>query len=456
MKKLKILLLFLTTGILISCGSDDNNPTPDPEPDPTGLLGEIDFVKTYGGSDEDDAVTILPSNDGGYMVVGSTKSNDGDITDKTGTDSDYWLLKLNAQGEKVWSKTFGGSEDDIATSMTATSDGGYIISGYSRSNDGDVSGNEGFHDFWILKIDANGNKQWDKNFGFSGSDQAYKILETSQGNYFVSGFLDVTASGGQGNDLINGQNNTRNLRHGVGEYWGVLLDNNGNKLWRRYFGGGNNDRSYDAVQANDGGFIMIGASESNDFDITDSKGSYDFWAVKLNQNGDLEWTKSFGGSEIDIAYAATNTVDNNYIMVGDTRSTDQDVTSSNGNADAWIVKFDDNGNKIWQKNYGGSEFDSARAIKPIEEGKFLVVGNTRSNNIDVSNNNGQNDCWILIISSNGTLEFEMTVGGSSLDFANDVLQTPDKKIIFVGNTESNNLDIPQNRGIKDLIITKIK
>ncbi len=426
--------------------TDDDNP-----PVGTNFEGVVEYVKTFGGSGEDEAIAVVQANDGGYVIAGSTTSTDGDITDKTTTDADYWILKVNADGNKIWSKTYGGTMPDKATSIRKTSDGGYIVSGHSRSSDGDVGGNEGFHDYWIVKLNSAGDIQWETNFGFSGSDQALNIIQTSDGGYFATGFLDVTASGGMGND---GRNNTL---HGVGEYWGIRMNANGEKIWRRYFGGSNNDRSYDVVQTPDGGFLMIGHSESDDFDIHDDKGSYDFWVVKVSAGGDKLWTKSYGGSEIDVAYSVTRTTDGHYMMVGDTRSIDKDVSNPLGNADLWAVKFNkDNGAIIWEKTYGGTEFESGRSVFRQSDGNYLIAGSTRSANGDVSNNIGQNDAWILVINESGQLQYQKSVGGTSLDFADGAVQTTDNKLIVVGNTESNDVDIQVNRGIKDLLLIKVK
>lgn len=458
-------IAFAVTGLFWSCDKDDTTPddtddtviTPDPDPDPTpgAFAGEIEWVKTFGGSDEDDATSVIQTLDGGYLVLGTTKSTDGDVVGKSSIDRDFWLLKLDTAGEIQWQQTYGGSEDDVASKITGTTDGGYIISGYSRSSDGDVSGNEGFQDYWVLKVTASGTVEWNKNFGFSGSDQAFDAFQTSDGGYFITGFLDVTASGNQGNDLGKNNDLHRGL-HGVGEFWGIKLDANGTKEWRRYFGGSNNDRSYAALETADGGFLMTGSSESDDFDITDSKGSYDFWAVRVNAAGDLLWTKSFGGVEIDIAYALTKTADGNYLMAGDTRSSDQDVTTSFGNADVWLVKFSDSGNLLWQKSIGGSSFDSARSVQLLENGSFLIAGNTRSADGDLSENKGANDAWMGIVDQNGALQHSITVGGSMLDFGNAAIKTTDNKVIMVGNTESNDFDVTENKGIKDFIITKFK
>lgn len=451
--------MLIVTISFVSCSKDDSNP-PDPVDDegpvddtvPVGFQGEIDWIKTFGGSEIDQAVSVVKSNDNGYVVLGTTSSVDGDIVDKTSTDSDYWVLKLSETGNMIWSKTYGGSNDDVATHISNTSDGGYILSGYSRSSDGDVSGNAGFHDYWILKLDSAGNKMWNKTFGYAGSDQAWDVFQTSDGGYFVTGFFDVTASGGAGND-----GRSSGSRHGVGEYWAMKLNASGDYIWRRYFGGTNNDRSYDALQTSDGGFLLIGSSESNDFDITDSKGSYDYWIVKLDASGTKIWTKSYGGSEIENGYAAAASSDGNYIFVGDARSSDQDVTNPKGNADLWAVKFNPQGAIVWNKSIGGSQFDSARSITSMPNGFYLLSGATRSADGDVSANNGENDAWMVIIDTNGTVLFEKNVGGSNFDFAEDAIVAHDNEsVIMVGNTESNDKDIPRFQGVKDAMIVKIK
>lgn len=451
---LSLISIFLT--LLVACGSDNSPITDDtttndddPPPPPTEFLGELVWVKTFGGSNVDEAIGVVESEDGGFVVLGSTNSNDGDVDDRVSTDDyDYWVIKINSNGEKQWSRSYGGSNDETATNIKKTSDGGYIISGYSRSDDGDVSGNEGFHDYWILKIDAGGNKLWDKNYGFNGSDKAFSVIQTKDGGYFATGFLDVNESGGQGND---------NRAHSLGDYWGIKMDANGDRIWRRYFGGSHVDESKDVLQTSDDGFLMVGVSESSDFDITDARGGNDMWVVKVSQYGDLMWEKSFGGSEIDFGYAVTHTNDGNFIIVGDTRSSDQDVSTSYGNADLWAVKFNgSNGGLIWEKNYGGGAFDSSRGITRLSDGTFLISGNTRSENGDVSNNHGLNDAWAIIIDNDGELLLEKTIGGSNLDFAIQAIETSNNQLIIVGNTDSNDGNISLNKGEKDFLIIKMK
>lgn len=454
-------LLFLTLlsiVLLVGCSKDDGTPAPpidDTTDDgPLGTFnGELLWINTFGGSGIDQATDLVESADGNYVIVGSTYSTDGELSGiKSSSDSDYWVLKLSKEGVILWNKVYGGAEDELATGITTTTDGGYVISGYSRSDNCYPDSNGGFHDYWILKIDANGNEVWCQNFGYPGSDQASAVIETKEGEIFTTGYFDVSASEGEGNENRGSNGNL----HGVGEYWGIKMDAQGDFFWKRYFGGSNNDRSFDVIQTADSGFIMIGSSESSDFDITDSKGSYDFWAVKVSANGDKEWAKSYGGSEIDVAYGITSAADGNYLIVGDSRSLDQDISQNNGNADMWLVKISPNGTLLWEKNFGGGQFDSAKGITSISDGNFLITGSSRSSNLDVSANQGENDVWFIVVDANGTLLFEKNIGGTSLDFSEAAIYTSDGSVVVVGNTESNNGDITQNKGIKDLLVFKIK
>lgn len=463
--KYLLLILVLFAGILISCSEDDNSPVPTDDDTgmgtdddgvgnvpPQGFTGEIQWVRTLGGSSIDQATSIAATSDGNFVVAGTTYSTDGDVSGKSTPDADYWVVKISTTGNVLWNRTYGTSEDELAHHVSATDDGGFIVAGYSRGDNCGSGSNGGFHDYWLAKFNAAGNPEWCQNFGFGGSDQAFDVFQTSDGGYFASGYFDVSASNGQGND----DRSPGGTRHGVGEYWAIKMDANGEFFWRRYFGGTNNDRSYDALETPEGDFILAGASESDDFDITDSKGSYDLWAVKVSADGDKMWTKSYGGSEIDIGYAICPIGDGSYFFAGDSRSSDKDVTNSYGNADMWVVKIGSNGNRISQKSYGGSQFDSARKIKQLSDGNFMIIGSTRSSDNDVSINKGLNDAWLVIIDRNQQLLYEKTIGGSSLDFAEDAIQAADGSIIIVGNTESSDGDITSNKGVKDFLIVKIK
>ncbi len=436
-------LVFLIT--ILSCKKDDESVVTDDDPPLIDFSGEIEWAKNFGGSNEDDATSIVKTPDGGFAVAGFTLSTNGDIVDKTTTDADFWVFKLNPDGTLLWSKTYGGSGDDRATKIINTEDGGFAVTGYTRSDDGDVSNNNGFYDYWLIKLDASGNLQWENTYGFSGNDQGQSVIQTADGGYFLTGFLDFDGRASQGISA-------KSQRHGVGEFWGIKTNASGEIEWTQYYGGTNNDRSYDVLQTDDGGYIMIGNTESDDFDITNSKGSYDFWAVRITSAGELLWAKNYGGSGIEIAYGIIKSQDGNYFIIGDTRSSDQDVTNNKGNADAWLIKINDNGDLLWQKTYGGSQFDTGRSVKQFTDAKIVVFGTSRSNDQDVSANYGQSDYWLVITDTDGGILMEKNYGGSNLEFGNDSVITQDNKVVVAGSSQSSDFDVPENKGSKDALI----
>ncbi len=361
--------------------------------------GELEWVRNFGGSGEDPGRAIIPTSDGGYAILGYTNSIDGDIVGKSMEVNDYWLLKLDADGNLQWNRTYGGSKDDKGQSLAQTQDGGYILTGYAMSDDGDGSKNEGFHDNWILKLDATGNIEWEQSFGFSGHDHSYDIIQTEDGGFFFIGFLDITAARADG---YTGKGSYL-TRHGVGEFWGTKIDAQGNLQWRRYFGGTNNDRAHGVVQADDEGFVLAGFSESDDFDISNTKGSYDFWVVKLTKTGEFVWEHSFGGSGIEISYDIAKTQDDSYVITGNTFSDDTDISNNNGDSDFWMINIGDDGDLIWERTYGGSQFDAAQGVNASQDGGFIIAGNSKSIDFDASTNAGENDIWLVKTNKNGEL-----------------------------------------------------
>jgi len=413
------LLLLLFT--FVACGDDETPVTDDETMTEIPFTGEIEWLNTIGGSGEDSGNEIVATSDGGFILVGTTNSTDGDITDKNANDNDIWVVRVANDGSLVWSKTYGSTQSDKGYGIVASNDGNYVVSGYVSEGDGDVSEFNGFHDYWIFKITPSGEIIWEKTFGFSGSDQAKGIINTNDGGYLVTGYFDVTASEGQGNDAqgdttteeTDQTRSSNGTQHGVGDYWAIKLDADGNKEWRNYYGGTNDDRGFDVIQTQDNGYLLAGASESEDFDVNDNNGGHDFWIVKINATGAIAWTKSYGGAEIDNGYAITATQDGNYLFVGDTRSSNGDVTNPLGNADSWAVKFSPSGDLIWQKTNGGNLFESARGVTNFNDGTYLITGSTRSTSGDISQNNGQNDAWVYLLDEDGELIFEKTIGGSS-------------------------------------------
>jgi hypothetical protein len=416
------------------------------------FLGEIDWVRNFGGSGEETPRAIIATDDGGFAILGYTNSTDGDLSSKVLPVNDYWLLKLDADGAMQWNRTYGGSKDDIGQSLAQTNEGGYILTGYAMSADGDCSNNHGLHDNWIVKLDASGYIQWEKSFGFSGHDHSYDIIQTDDGGFFFVGFLDITSARADGYT----EKGNSLTRHGVGEFWGTKLDTEGNIQWRRYYGGTNNDRAHAVVQASDGGLVMAGFSESNDFDVSNSKGSYDFWILKIDAKGTLLWERSFGGSGIEISQDIAKTHDNAYVITGSTFSADKDVSKNHGASDVWLIKIDDNGRLLWENTLGGSGFDAAEGVKASKDGGFIIAGNSKSSNMDAANNAGENDIWLIKTNAAGNRVWQQNYGGSGLDFGFDAIENSDKSILLVGETSSTDFPGLQHKGMSDIVVVKIK
>lgn len=449
MKKIAQILVLLS---LCSCTKDDSILSPQFE-------GNLVWSKTFGGTNEDKTTGVVATSDGGFIVVGHSKSSDGDVNKLYDSD-DIWVTKYDSNGAIVWSKTIGGSEGDFAMNIIKTGDSNYVIAGYSGSSDHDLPRNIGMHDFFIIKMNENGTIIWSKVYGFGSHDHAHKIIQTRDGGYFIAGFADYAGLDGNPGDNGEGHQMDRNsnsVQHGVGEFFGIKLDAQGEFQWYRYYGGTQNDRVNDIVEANDGGIIMVGYSESSDFDVEGAKGSYDYWVIKIDQNGHLHWKKNYGGSDIDQAYGIVKTEYNSYLIVGQSNSVDGDISSPKGNTDLWVIHINDHGHLIWDKSFGGSQFDTGYAIKKIPNNQFMVVGHSRSseNNLE---NKGQNDVFALTfdIHPNTGVIWQKTLGGSSFDLGYDFAQTLDGSIVIVGDTQSVDGNFNKNKGLNDRFIMKIK
>ncbi|MDA9340054.1 hypothetical protein N9Q78_01550 [Polaribacter sp.] len=417
--------------------------------DTTEIADVLEFVETLGGSKNDAFNAVKATTDGGYITAGYTQSNNGDILEKTNTSFDFLISKFSSKNILEWQKTFGGSDDDRATAIVQTLDGGFAVLGFAKSTDIAVSENAGSKDFWLLKLTSNGNLLWEKSFGFSGADYGTDLIETKEGGFLITGVLDVSASDGQGSAKSTA------TKHSGGDYWAIKTDNTGALEWSRFFGGSFTEVPLGVLETDAHNFVIVGSSDSKDFNISNNKGSYDFWIIKISTEGTLLWEKSFGGSEIDEAKAITTTNDGNFIIVGDTRSTDKNVSKNNGAADIWVLKVSEEGTLLWEKTIGGTNFDVARAVSRTQDNGYLISGSSRSLDNGFENK-GQNDALILKIDKNGNLLWKKTFGGSEIDFLYGVVELENTAIIAVGESSSSDQDIPENKGFTDALIIQIK
>jgi hypothetical protein len=427
--------------LFIQCSKDEGTESPETN------SSKIEFIKTFGGSKNDVLQSVVKTSDGGYATLGYTQSNDGDINNKNNEDFDFWLMKFAADDTLLWSKTYGGTNDDRGTDIITTNDGGFALLGYSKSADGDVTLNAGAQDFWILKISNTGAILWQKTFGYAGADTGTALLQTKDNGFLVTGVLDVSAS--------NGQGNSKSAKHAGGDIWVLKLASNGSLEWSKYFGGSFTDIPFGVVETSNNEYIIAASSDSKDFNISNNKGSYDFWILKVASDGILVWEKSFGGSEIDEPRAIVATNDGNFMIVGDTRSSNKDISNNNGGADLWMLKISTNGILIWEKTIGATSFDVARSISKTDDHGFIIAGNSRSSDAGFTNQ-GQNDAWILKVNTSGNVVWKKFIGGSENDLLFDVVQLNNQSIIAIGESTSVNGDILENKGFSDALIIKIK
>ncbi|MDD1759267.1 MAG: immunoglobulin domain-containing protein, partial [Methanothrix sp.] len=296
--------------------------------------------KTFGGQKDDSGEAVLETLDGGYIIVGATRS-------KGAGSYDIWAIKTDKEGNLVWDETFGGQLDDEGHAVFQTADGGYIITGRSRASD---SG--GRYDAFLLKIDEYGNRKWLKSFGGPQDDEGDSVLQTADGGYIIAGITNSFGAGGY-------------------DAWLIKTDQSGNKIWDRTFGGQNSEfnpwsKGWFVEQVIDGGYILSGST------ISYGSGGYDAWLIRTDMQGNEIWNGTFGGALDEEGAAVMQTVDGNYILLVSTGS------YGAGGYDAWLINIDQDGREIWKKTLGGKTDDKGYFVQQASDGGYIVVGKTFS------------------------------------------------------------------------------
>jgi hypothetical protein len=299
------------------------------------MAGRTEWTKCYGGSGDEDIIRIIPTNDGGYMFAGRGGSKDGDVSGHHGSTSksDIWIVKIDSAGVIIWQKSYGGTGTDAPFGLARTDDSAYVIAGYSDSKDGDVTGNHGLMDYWVLKINDTGKVLWENSYGSPQNEDVNTVTVTKDGGYIIGG--SAYYSGGDITAAHHGPNTAYDI-------WIIKLSRDGKLVWQSSLGGTGADYEQDVCATLDGGCLVSGYTTSNDFDVSGHHGaltSYDGWLAKLDSNGKLEWQKSLGGSAMDGVSGIVLTSDGGCAVAANSASSDGDLTRNKGAADYWIIKF---------------------------------------------------------------------------------------------------------------------
>jgi len=321
--------------------------------------GDTLLIYLYGGTNDDYAKSVQQTSDGGYIIVGYSNSPGA-------ADWDIYLIKTDAIGSVVWEKYYGGTGADLGISVKQTNDGGYIIAGYTESY------GAGQYDIYLVKTDANGNTTWTKTFGGSSYDFGYSIEQTSDNGFIISGFTESYGAGGR-------------------DFYLIKTDANGIASWTKTFGGFNNDGANSVQQTSDGGYIIAGYTESY------GAGSSDIYLIKTDANGIATFVKTFGGSNNDAAYSTQQTSDGGYIIAGYTES------YGAGSNDFYLIKTDNNGITSWTETYGGNESDVGRSVQQTNDGGYIVSGYTASFGA------GSRDIYLIKTDANGSVVEESVI-----------------------------------------------
>ena len=357
----------------------------------------------YGCDGTERAWDIIPAHDGGYILSGYSDSDACAMKAENSRNGsrDFWVMKIDTEGNQIWERTIGGGDKDVVRKTLATSDGGYLIGGYSHSNAGFEKSEDarGLEDFWVVKLDINGTIQWDKTYGGDGQEHLLDMLELTNGEYLLGGFSTSDISGEK----------TSNAR-GFNDYWIIRIQLDGTVIQDYTYGGNSRDVIQYMHQTRDGGILLTGQSESEANPNFGEKntphyGRDDYWIVKLDANFDIVWERTYGGDDIDIPFAVYENLAGRLWIIGVSHSGQTgnkstapigDTTDPSEN-DFWLLFLQEDGTEIWQENIGGNDIEAPIHLEPAHGGGYIIAGHSSSNAGGWKSEDavGLNDFWVI-------------------------------------------------------------
>lgn len=377
------------------------------------------WQKAYGGSNSDELRAIEPASGGGFLLAGNSLStNSGTKISARFGSTDFWVVRIDDQGQQLWDRSFGGTGTEELTAARRTEDGGFVLVGWSASqNDGNKSSaNFGGPDAWLVRIDADGNKLWDRTFGGNDVDRFNDVLLLSDGGFLLCGYSRSFPSG-----------NKSSGNYGVNDGWLARVSASGELVWERSFGGVNGD-SFRRIRAARGGTFIVGGtsySPPSENGPDSNWGGGDYWYVRIDADGNRLSQGTFGGIQDDTLSDFQVLPDGGLMLVGESwspmaslKSTPNfSVPGSFFAADVWLVRLDSAWNKSWDLSFGGAVADVASRLELLPDGGLLVAGYTDAagGGNKTSPRYGREDFWLVRLESDGSKVWEFSLGSSKTD-----------------------------------------
>lgn len=417
------LLLFLVFGVFTLSGHSQ----------------KMDWEQSYGGIHGEYLMDAIATADYGFILAGSSVSGKtGNKKQANAGNLDYWVWKMNEHGEQEWQKSFGGSGRDLLYSIATTFDGGFILGGSSDSNaiEGikkqDCKGNE---DYWVIKLDANGELQWEKTLGGKGQDILTKVLPTKDGGYILGG--------SSGSDYS--EDKKQNSYGGL-DFWVVKLDSKGNIEWERTLGGKYQDILRSMLITDDGGYLLGGYTNSPlSADKSADSPTGDWWVIKLDKTGKTQWEHTHGGDGNDDLYVLLQTQDGNYIAAGHTNS-----SFAKDGTDVLMMKLDHNGMMLWQETHNIGPMDLLTSLTENPDGTLIAGINSKSMAMPMlkaKKKEGMDDYVLMKLSEKGREEWTRNIGSSGIDILKKVIITRDGGYLLAGISDSDRPSKQRNNRI---------
>lgn len=415
-------IVLLLVVFMLSCDAESITQPPQNPDEP-----EPEF--SYGGSNDDLGKTIIQTEDGGFLIVGTTTSDDGIFSGQARGNRDVFALKLTSDGTQQWVNTYGGSNSDWAMDVIQDSQGNFVITGYNRSDDEQFQSlNRGENDIFLIKISPSGSLIWTRTYGGADEDYGYALIEGPNGGYLIAGSTRSV------NGNFSGRSNLSK------DMFVMLTDVSGQINWLETFGGAENDEAMDLTIGPNGQIAVVGSYSSSDNDFSGRQpGESGAFLMKLEPNGIFNSLYTYSGTGAELANSIVTTSDNGFAIAGRSSSNDGIFQNTNsGGNDAFVLKTTDFGSLQWLNTYGGSNSDGLNGITEIENGNIVAVGQTQSNDEDFDELNiGDTDIFMVSLGLNGSLNYLNTYGGELDEMAESVIGLSNGNIAFTGWTLSN-------------------